>query len=341
MLRIENLKLPPGSGDAALRAQVLKVLRLPEERLLALRILRRSIDAREGVHWVYTVEAETANEDAVLRRCRDKRVSRAEPRPAYRLPQAVPTPDCPPVIVGAGPAGLFAALVLARAGARPILLERGRWVEERTADVERFWSTGALDLTSNVQFGEGGAGAFSDGKLNTGTKNIRHRFILEELVKCGAPADILIDAKPHIGTDYLHIALKNLRQELLDARTDLCFESQLTDLDIRDGALRKITVSGPEGTYTLPCQNLILCPGHSARDTFEMLYRRGVPMEAKPFAVGVRIEQRQADCDAAQYKQYAGHPGLPASTYKLSCHLSNGRGVFSFCVCPGGQVVAK
>lgn len=340
MLRIENLKLPPGSGDAALRAQVLKVLRLPEERLLALRILRRSIDAREGVHWVYTVEAETANEDAVLRRCRDKRVSRAEPRPAYRLPQAVPTPDCPPVIVGAGPAGLFAALVLARAGARPILLERGRRVEERTADVERFWSTGALDLTSNVQFGEGGAGAFSDGKLNTGTKNIRHRFILEELVKCGAPADILIDAKPHIGTDYLHIALKNLRQELLDARTDLRFESQLTDLDIRDGALRKITVSGPEGTYTLPCQNLILCPGHSARDTFEMLYRRGVPMEAKPFAVGVRIEQRQADCDAAQYKQYAGHPGLPASTYKLSCHLSNGRGVFSFCVCPGGQVVA-
>lgn len=340
MLRIENLKLPPGSGDAALRAQVLKVLRLPEERLLALRILRRSIDAREGVHWVYTVEAETANEDAVLRRCRDKRVSRAEPRPAYRLPQVVPTPDCPPVIVGAGPAGLFAALVLARAGARPILLERGRRVEERTADVERFWSTGALDLTSNVQFGEGGAGAFSDGKLNTGTKNIRHRFILEELVKCGAPADILIDAKPHIGTDYLHIALKNLRQELLDARTDLRFESQLTDLDIRDGALRKITVSGPEGTYTLPCQNLILCPGHSARDTFEMLYRRGVPMEAKPFAVGVRIEQRQADCDAAQYKQYAGHPGLPASTYKLSCHLSNGRGVFSFCVCPGGQVVA-
>lgn len=156
MLRIENLKLPPGSGDAALRAQVLKVLRLPEERLLALRILRRSIDAREGVHWVYTVEAETANEDAVLRRCRDKRVSRAEPRPAYRLPQAVPTPDCPPVIVGAGPAGLFAALVLARARCRPILLERGRRVEERTADVERFWSTGALDLTSNVQFGEGG-----------------------------------------------------------------------------------------------------------------------------------------------------------------------------------------
>ena len=143
-----------------------------------------------------------------------------------------------------------------------------------------------------------------------------------------------------MGTDYLHIALKNLRRELLDLGADIRFESQLTDLDIRDGALRGITVTGPEGTYTLPCRQLILCPGHSARDTFELLYRRGVPMEAKPFAVGVRIEQRQSDCDAAQYKQYAGHPGLPASTYKLSCHLPNGRGVFSFCVCPGGEVVA-
>ena len=143
-----------------------------------------------------------------------------------------------------------------------------------------------------------------------------------------------------MGTDYLHIALKNLRRELLDLGADIRFESQLTDLDIRDGALRGITVTGPEGTYTLPCRQLILCPGHSARDTFELLHRRGVPMEAKPFAVGVRIEQRQSDCDTAQYKQYAGHPGLPASTYKLSCHLPNGRGVFSFCVCPGGQVVA-
>ena len=244
------------------------------------------------------------------------------------------------IIVGAGPAGLFAALVLARAGARPILLERGRRVEDRTTDVERFWSTGELDLTSNVQFGEGGAGAFSDGKLNTGTKDLRHRFILEELVRCGAPKEILYDAKPHVGTDYLHIALKNLRRELLDLGADIRFESQLTDLDIRDGALRGITAEGPEGVYTLPCSHLLLCPGHSARDTFAMLHKRGVPMEAKPFAVGVRIEQRQSDCDAAQYKQYAGHLGLPASTYKLSCHLPNGRGVFSFCVCPGGQVVA-
>ena len=213
-------------------------------------------------------------------------------------------------------------------------------MERRTADVERFWSTGELDLTSNVQFGEGGAGAFSDGKLNTGTKDIRHRFILESLVQNGAPEDILIDAKPHVGTDYLHIVLKNLRGELLSLGADIRFESKLVDIEVEDGAISAVTVESPEGTYRLPCRALLLCPGHSARDTFEMLHRRGVPMEAKPFAVGVRIEQRQSDCDAAQYKEFAGHPGLPASTYSLACHLPNGRSAFSFCVCPGGEVVA-
>ena len=323
-----------------LAAEAARLLRVREKDLLSLRVLRRSVDAREEVRLVYTVEVSVKDEASVLRRVRSRKVSRAVPQAVYAPPAPLPAPAVPPVVAGAGPAGLFAALVLARAGQRPILLERGRPVEQRKADVERFWATGELDLTSNVQFGEGGAGAFSDGKLNTGTKDLRHRFILETLVSCGARPDILIDAKPHVGTDYLHIALVRLRQKLLDLGTDIRFESRLSDLEIQGGSLRGITVEGPEGPYRIPCSRLLLCPGHSARDTFEMLRARGVVMEAKPFAVGVRIEHRQADCDAAQYRQYAGHPGLPASTYKLSCHLPDGRAAYSFCVCPGGEVVA-
>lgn len=339
MLKIDGIKLPPDHGPEDLQRAAARILRVRERDLLSLTVLRRSVDAREEAALVYSAAVSVADEAAVLR-SRRRGVSRWEGYPVYHLPESGPAPEHPPVVAGAGPAGLFACLLLARAGQRPILLERGRTVERRREDVERFWSRGDLDLTSNVQFGEGGAGAFSDGKLNTGTRDPRHRFILEQLADCGAPADILIDAKPHVGTDYLFTVLQNLRRRLTDLGADLRFETCLTDLDIRDGRLAAITVRGPGGTEELPCERLILCPGHSARDTFEMLCRRGVPMEAKPFAVGVRIEHRQSDCDAAQYRRFAGHPGLPASTYKLSCHLPNGRGVFSFCVCPGGEVVA-
>ncbi len=301
MLKIENLRLPPGAGPEALAQAAAKALRVPPEAVRRLEILRRSIDAREGVAVIYTVAAALENETAVLRRCRNKKVHRFEQEPDYHPPEPRLPLDVRPVVVGAGPAGLFAALVLALAGQEPILLERGRPVEARKADVEKFWSTGELDLTSNVPFGEGGAGAFSDGKLNTGTRDPRHRFILRTLAAAGAPEDILIDAKPHIGTDYLYITLQNLRKTLLSLGTDIRFEARLTDLRTENGVLKGIAVEGPEGAYELPCQSLILAPGHSARDTFAMLYQRGVQMEAKPFAVGVRIEHRQAPCEEDRY----------------------------------------
>lgn len=339
MLRIDQLRLLPGEDVSVLTARAAKVLQIPERDIQSLRLVRRSIDAREGVCFSCSVHVAVKNEERVLRRCRSRQVTKAE-KLHYAPPAPIAPPELAPVIVGAGPAGLFAALLLAEAGAKPLLLERGQPVEQRQADVRRFWESGVLDTRSNVQFGEGGAGAFSDGKLNTGTRDPRHRYILHRLVEFGAPEEILTDAKPHVGTDRLHIVLRNLRAHLLRCGADIRFSHQLTDLTIDGGAVAAVTVAAPEGNYVLPCRRLILAPGHSARDTFALLHRLGVPMEPKPFAVGVRIEHRQKDIDAAQYGAYAGHPALPASSYKLACHLPDGRGVFSFCVCPGGQVVA-
>ena len=339
MLQIERVKLELDEEESLLGRKAAAILRLPQEELRELRILRKAVDAREGVRFVYTLQVQVKNENAVLRRCRNRNVFPADTA-RYQLPPAVPPPEVPPVVVGAGPGGLFCALALARCGARPILLERGWNVERRTEDVERFWETGRLDLESNVQFGEGGAGAFSDGKLNTGTRDPHHRFILETLVRHGAPENILVDAKPHVGTDRLRVVLAGMRRELEELGCSIRFGSRLTGLELREGRLAALEVMGPEGPFRLPARQAVLALGNSARDTFEMLLAAGVPMEPKPLAVGVRIEHRQADIDLAQYRALAGHPRLPAASYKLSCHLESGRGVFSFCVCPGGEVVA-
>ena len=286
MLRIDNLKLPVGADEKVLRAACERALHVSAAEISSVQLLRRSIDAREGVKLVCSAAAEVKNEAAVLKRCKNKNVQPYAPR-RYAPPAPISAPALSPVIVGAG-----------------------------------------------------GAGAFSDGKLNTGTKDLRHGFILEEFVRFGASGDILVDAKPHVGTDRLYVVLQNLRREIIDRGGEVRFSHRVTDIDMDGGSVRALRVSSPEGDYVLPARHVVLAPGHSARDTFVMLRERGVPMEPKPFAVGVRIEHRQRDMDAAQYKAAAGTPGLPPTSYKLSCHTGKGRGVFSFCVCPGGEVVA-
>ena len=339
MIQIQNIPLPIGGGEEQLRKRAARLLGLNPGQLRSLTLARQSIDARKksDVHYVCTVHVEVDNEARIMARCRDKNVSLHAERP-YAFPPVRRTSPLPPVVVGMGPAGLFAALFLARNGVIPIVLERGRPVDERTADVERFWATGVLDTTSNVQFGEGGAGTFSDGKLTTGTHDPRISTVFRTLVEAGAPADILYQHKPHIGTDILRDVVRNVRRELLALGCDVRFGHRLAGLDVRDGVLRAVAVDGPGGRYDLPCDALVLSPGHSARDTFQMLLDAGVPMAPKPFAIGVRIEHAQAALSAAQFGP--AWERLPAADDKLAGHLPTGRSAFTFCVCPGGQVVA-
>ena len=341
MIRIQNLSLPLDHGLEDLKRKAAKALGISPAALGAVRLLRRSVDARkkDQVRYICTLGVEVENEAALLQSNHSPNITSWTPAP-YIFPGVKRTSPLPPVVVGMGPAGLFCALFLARNGLPPILLERGRDVDERTADVEHFWKTGSLSRTSNVQFGEGGAGTFSDGKLNTGTHDGRIGAVLEEFVRHGAPEDILWQQKPHVGTDVLRSVVKSMRQELLSLGADIRFEHQLTGLRVEDGRLTGIyydTEQGPVGE-ALDCDTLILAPGHSARDTFRMLHEAGVPMESKPFAIGCRIEHSQELISLRQYG--SAWTKLPPADYKLACHLPNGRSAFTFCVCPGGQVVA-
>lgn len=337
MIRINNIGLPLDYDDSTIRKRVCRELKISQNALKSISLFRRSIDARkkENIRFLCTIDAELfGDEDAVIKR--SKNASRAE-KYKYNVPKW--HGGASPVVVGMGPAGLFAALVLAQSGAKPIVIERGRDVDSRTADVSSFWAGGRLNTESNVQFGEGGAGTFSDGKLNTGTKDSRQRKVLEEFAAHGAPEEILYNAKPHIGTDKLKITVKSIREEIISLGGKVMFETKLTDFEVTDGSISSVTIEKNGKTEKLEAESVILAIGHSARDTFEMLERKKLPIEAKPFSVGARIEHLREKIDRAQFGGFADNKRLGAAYYKMNIRTGDGRGAYTFCMCPGGRVV--
>lgn len=345
MIRLSDLKI--GIDQAVdlhmerrtLRAAILSILGIGERELIEFEIFKQSIDARkkDRIHYVYTVDVKLRDEARILVKSGLKGVTSTPDLSYQRVSPGSEILNERPVIIGMGPAGLFAGLLLSRSGYRPLILERGEDVDARTEKINRFWNNSLLDPESNVQFGEGGAGTFSDGKLTTLINDRRCRLILEEFIRAGAPREILYKSKPHIGTDLLKTTVKNIREEIIAHGGEVRFKAKVTDFIIKDEKLIALKINENE---QLRCGVVLMGIGHSARDTFEILSARGVIMSQKPFSIGVRVEHPQELIDKAQYGKAAGAYGLGAADYKLAYHSPKGRSAYTFCMCPGGYVVA-
>lgn len=339
-IRINNISAGLDDSLDDVKRKALKKLNLSEGNVIDFHILRESLDARkkDNIKFNYTVEVICDKEEKLVNRLNDKDVIFDNVKYEIDLTSKIREMKNRPIVIGTGPAGIFAGLLLAKRGLNPIIIERGEAVDERTATVARFWKTGELNPESNVQFGEGGAGTFSDGKLNTRIKDSRCSFVLEEFVKAGAPGEIIYSGKPHIGTDKLKIVVKNIRKKIEQLGGEVRFNSKFEGIVTKNNALKAIVVNSEE----IPCDTLIVAIGHSSRDTYEMLLKCGVMMEPKAFAIGVRIEHKQSMIDERQYGKLAIHPKLRAADYRLTFNSpTNNRSVYSFCMCPGGEVVAS